>query len=353
MTIEAAPVHDALRFVVGAGRPRRDDLLRIPLRLSDRPMVELGQRVERGQPLVARFREQEAVEIPTTAAVVGLRPGDGLDQMPEQRQGRRGRRSVPRDLRARVIEHSRDGITRLAAGSGEIAVQSPVSGFVEVLLPGRIDIRTEGLTVDAQVGWGRPSAGRILVVVDGPDAETQASRIDVSASGAILVVGARIDIDAMSRARAIGAAAVISGGVPWRDLRQMQTSEARQQAALHAAAPFGLLALGGYGRVPIPRHLWDLLVAAEGRPAGIHAESRRLVIGGDPAPLEQAMARPPGTVRVISGPQRDLEGRLVGLSGPRRWDGGSYAPGGFVEVETADGGVERTCVPLAILERIG
>ena len=83
----------------------------------------------------------------------------------------------------------------------------------------------------------------------------------------------------------IGVAAVVSGGVASRDLRQLAGSEIRQQAALHAAAPFGLIALSGYGRMPIPRHLWDLLVAAEGRPAGISPESRTLLIGGDPDPL--------------------------------------------------------------------
>jgi hypothetical protein len=138
-----------------------------------------------------------------------------------------------------------------------------------------------------------------------------------------------------------------------RHLRQLVSSEARQQAALHAAAPFALLAMGGYGRVPIPTYLWDLLVAADGRPAGVHAGSRTLIIGGDPRPLLAAAARAPGTVRVISGEARDREGRLVGLSGPRLWPGGIYAPGGFVEMVAPDGQVERSCVPLSMLERLG
>ena len=44
---------------------------------------------------------------------------------------------------------------------------------------------------------------------------------------------------------------------------------------------------------------------------------------------------------------------VVGLSGARRWPGGVYAPGAFVELPAADGGLERTCVPLATLERLG
>ena len=43
----------------------------------------------------------------------------------------------------------------------------------------------------------------------------------------------------------------------------------------------------------------------------------------------------------------------MGLSGPRRWDGGSYAPGGFVELAGTDGEAERHCVPLTALERLG
>ena len=354
MTADGVSVgRDVARTVVSARLPERDHLVRIPLRLSDRPLVSVGQRVEPGQPIVERFREEEAMEVPTTAAIVGLRPGAHLDNVPVLRHSRRSRREPQTTRRTRVIEHGRDGITRLAAGSNEIVVRSPAAGTVEALLPGRLDIRSEGLAVAGQVGWGRMSAGRLVIAADGPDAEMPAARIDVAAAGAILVVGARIDIEAVSRARAIGVAAVISGGVASRDLRQLAESEIRQQAALHAAAPFGLIALGGYGRLPIPGYLWELLVAAEGRPAGIVPKTRMLLLGGDPAPLLAAAERPAGTVRVVTGEHRDLEGTLVGLAGQRHWDGGSYGPGGFIESPGPDGQLVRTCVPLSMLERLG
>ncbi len=345
--------HDPGRFVIPASRPEAGRLLRFPLHLADRPLVAPGQRVEMGQPIIQHFRDQEAVEVPTSAAIVGMRPGDVLDNVPVPQPGRRGRKSAAATYRTRVCEHGRDGITRLVAGSGDVTVDAPATGIIEAVTPSRVDMRAEGLAIDAQVGWGRPSSGRIVIAVDGPDAEIQTSSIDVTASGAILVVGARVDTEAMSRARAIGVAAVISGGVASRDLRRLVSSEARQQAALRAAAPFGLLALGGYGRVPIPQHQWDLLVAAEGRSAGILADSRTLIIDGDPAPLLGAASRPAGTVRVVSGEHRDHEGHLVGLSGPRRWPGGTYAPGGFVELLGEDGTPERHCVPLTALERLG
>lgn len=354
MTHEEQPeARDAARFVPLAAAPQRDPLLRIRLHLSDRPLVQAGQPVEPGQPIVERFREQESMEVPTTAAIVGLRPGANLDDVPMPQTSRLGRRTPQATRRTRVIEHGRDGITRLAAGNGELVLRSPVAGQVEQLLPGRIDIRTGGLALAGKVGWGRMSGGRLVIAADGADAEMPATRIDIAAAGAILVVGARIDIEAMSRARAIGVAAVISGGVASRDLRQLGESEVRQQASLHDSAPFGLVALGGYGRLPIPRHLWDLLVAAEGRPAAILPESRTLLIDGEPAPLLQAIERPRGTVRVAAGERRDQEGLLVGLSGQRRWSGGSYEPGGFIEIMGSDGRLERTCLPLSSLERLG
>jgi hypothetical protein len=347
------PGADAGRFVPPASRPSTGRLLHIPLHLADRPLVVPGQLVERGQPIIEHFRDQEAVEVVTSAAVIGLPPGAVLDNVPAESSGRLGRRSSGPTHRTRVCEHGRDGVTRLVAGAGEVVITAPASGVIEAVTPARVDLRANGLAVDARIGWGRPSVGRIFVAVDAPDAEIQTSRIDVGAAGTILVVGARVDIESLSRARAVGAAAIIVGGVASRDLRQLSSSEARQRAALHAAAPFGLAALSGYGRGPIPSHLWDLLVAADGRQAGLLPDSRTLIIDGDPAPLLEAASRPPGTVRVISGLHRDHEGRLVGLSGPRRWPGGGYAPGGFVQLPGPDGELERHCVPLTLLERLG
>jgi hypothetical protein len=351
MSVELAL--DPLRFVVPAVSLTVGPLLRFPLELPDRPLVVAGQPVALGQPIIEHDREQEALEVPTTATLIALRPGDAIDNVPVPQSSRLGRKSQQVATRARVCEHGRDGITRLAAGRGEIVIHSPADGIVEAVLPGRIDIRAEGLAIEARVGWGRPATGRLAIAADAPDAEVRASRLDVTASGAILVAGARLDIEAMSRARAIGVAALLTGGIASRDLRQLGSSEARQQAALHATAPFGLLALSGYGRLPVPSYLWDVLVAAEGRSAGIHPASRLLIIGGDPGPLLEAAARPPGSVRVVSGERRDVEGRVVGLAGPRRWPGGAYGPGAFVEVSGADGGRERICVPLGCLERIG
>ena len=196
------PRSDPGRFVPPAGRPATGRLLRIPLHLADRPLVSPGQPVGLGQPIIEHFREQEAVEVESSAGVIGLPPGAVLDDVPADSAGRLGRRSREGSYRTRVAEHGRDGITRLVAGSGEVTVDAPASGVIEAVTPARVDLRATGLAVDARIGWGRPTSGRIVVAVDARDAEIQTSRIDVGVAGAILVVGSRIDIEALSRARA-------------------------------------------------------------------------------------------------------------------------------------------------------
>ncbi|MEA2027184.1 MAG: hypothetical protein U9O18_10880, partial [Chloroflexota bacterium] len=86
--------HDPGRFVTPAARPEAGRLLHFALHLADRPLVAPGQRVEMGQPIVQHFRDQEAIEVPTSAAIIGMRPGDVLDNVPVPQSGRRGRKSA-------------------------------------------------------------------------------------------------------------------------------------------------------------------------------------------------------------------------------------------------------------------
>ncbi len=136
------------------------------------------------------------------------------------------------------------------------------------------------------VGWGQPVVGRVILGVAGPDAELRATAIDISAAGAVLVAGARLDIEALTRARAIGVAGIICGGVVGRELRQLEESDVRQRAALHAITPFAILALDGYGRRPMPTLAWDLLV---GRRRG----RRQVGVLPDVAGWRSSAATPP------------------------------------------------------------
>lgn len=327
-------------------------MVALRIHVADRALVEAGATVAVGQPLLERCRETVIAEVPSRAAWAAVNPGDVIDAAHMEGAGGGSHGPRPGD-RARLVFHGPDGRDRVALGRHVSIVTSPVDGTVESVAAGALLLRAMGLGLRADVGWGQPVSGQLVIGVPSPDAELRASAVDIGAAGAIVVAGARLDIEALTRARAIGAAGIICGGVVGRELRQLEESDRRQRAALHASAPFALIALDGYGRRPIPGPLWDLFLAAAGRKVGLIPEANLCVIGGESESLLEASQRELQAVRIAAGEGLGLEGRLVGLAGPMRLPGGLYAPGGFVDLPGPEGTVVRRVVPLADLERFG
>jgi hypothetical protein len=310
------------RFVVARPRAIRQPLVWIATGPADTVLAALGERVARGRPLVDRARDVTVTE--TRAA------GHGA-----------------------VLFQGPDGRTRLAVARAREVLASPVDGTVETIEPGGVAIRADGSGLPGAFGWGQPVNGRLLFGVSTPDAELRASAVDVAAAGAIVVGGARTDIEALTRARAIGVRGIITGGLVGKDLRQLDASEARQRAGLHAASPFGLLVLDGYGRRPIPHAFWEQLRASEGQPVGIALDPPMVVLGR----VEEVSAAP-GRVRIAAGDDIGREGRLAGLAGAVRQRRGGYAPGAVVRSRGTGVGAPGTSpdidvrvVPIADLER--
>jgi hypothetical protein len=343
---------DPVRFLAPADRPILAPLARLRLRPADRVLVALGESVVSGQPVIEHCRETHLVEVPAKGGLAQLSPGDEVELSALAGGGSIGRQAVREGDRARLLFIGPDGTARVALGRSPQVVASPVEGEIEEVAAGHVAIRSAGIGLPGRIGWGQPVHGRLMLGVTTPDAELRASAIDIAAAGSILVAGARLDIEALTRARAIGVAGIICGGLVGRELRQLEESDIRQRAALHATAPFAVVALDGYGRRIVPTHAWELLVAAAGRPAGLFPETRLAVIGGEPAHLDLP-DHEPSSVRITSGEGIGREARLVGLAGPMRRPGGMYLPCGFIEETGPDGTPRRRIVPLSDLERLG
>jgi hypothetical protein len=339
-------------FVEPAVAPVRSPSVTFTLRVSERTLVRLGDRVLRGQPIVERFTESFLAEVPSHTRIDRTAPGEEVDLIDLPRGGRLGRHQVKPGDRARLLFVGPDGLARVLVGRGLAIVESPVEGMVDAVSASRLTIASEGLGLSGRVGWGRPVHGPLVLGVSTPDADLPASAIDIGMAGSILVAGARLDIEALTRARAIGVAGIICGGVVGRELRQLEESDVRQRAALHAATPFAVLTVDGYGRRPIPTLAWDLLAWAAGRPVGLVPEARLAIVGVGPAESGPAQ-RPQGSVRITAGEGSGRLGTIVGLAGPRRQPGGLYQPGGFVREAGASAQTEIRIVPLADLERLG
>ncbi len=324
-------------------------LLRFRLHPADRPVAEAGSRLIPGDALLERARDPFVTEIRRASSAEAVKPGELV--RPPERQGSRGRRGAHFEGTGRALYQSPGRPLLAAVGRQHELIASPVHGTVERIDAGAIVVRAVGVGIPAIAAAGDPAVGRLVLAVSGPDAELRASTLDVGASGAILVAGGRVDVEALTRARAMGVRGVITGGLVGKDLRGYRSSEARQRAGLQPASAFGLLVLDGYGRRPIPGPIWECLVAAEGSQVGISVDPPMLVLEADSAlpPID------PDRVRVTAGRHLGREGRFIAPLGPMRQAAGLYQQAVLVALDAVAGGqpAERVSIPAADLERFG
>lgn len=350
--IRVAPVaigEPALADVVvprpGLAMPPR---LRFALGPADRAVVTQGQRVFPGEPLLERVAEAEVVEI-GPAGTAGLVPGDPVG--PDVAPRTDGAAAAGLAGHGRVLYRLPDGRVRVALGEHTTTVVSPLGGVVAEIGPAGLVLQGEGRALPGTLAAGEGAHGTLVMAVAGPDGELPPSAIDVGSHGAILVAGARIDLEALGRARAMGVRGVVVGGLVSRDLRGFRASEVRQRAALHGSAPFAVLVLDGYGKRPIAPSIWALLQLAAGREVAIGIDPPQLVVPAD-LPLP---ARADDRVRICAGTWAGREGSFVRVAGRLRWPGGLEAEAGLVRVDPAEGEATppEALVPLADLEALG
>ncbi|HEY2916227.1 MAG TPA: hypothetical protein VGI98_03330 [Candidatus Limnocylindrales bacterium] len=306
---------------------------------GDVVVVADGQAVSTDAPLADRLRDAR------TAVVAG--PADGDDTgVPGGRwlaaAGRRGRETDGE--RAGELLFRSGGRWRIGTGEHPEPLVAPFAGVVHEVRPGtslRLRSAARGLPgVETLAG---PTSGR-LTIVTGPDGEVRAPHVDVSAAGAILVAGARIDAEALTRARAVGVRGIVVAALGVKERRDFLASERRGRAAVHGLPPFAILVLDGAAGRPIASPVMAILRALEGRTVALIGDPPCLVVD-DPA--IELPAPPDDLVWVRSGPLVGAEGRWAGLAGPRRFPGGVTLEAGLVRF----GDRPPIAVPLGDLER--
>jgi hypothetical protein len=232
---------------------------------------------------------------------------------------------------------------RLVTGDHRYRVEVPLGGEVIEVRPGaEIRVRAAGPALRGAISAGSAARGRLELATD-PFGELRPGGIDVGRAGSILVVGARIDAEALTRARAMGVRGIVVATLPGKELRDFQASERRQRAALHPAQPFGVLALDGTLRRPIAGPVTALLERMAGSEVALLVDPPALVFDTeppDPPPL------PPDWVRIRSGANAGLEGRAAMPLGPRRFSANVILDAVRVVI-----GDEPVDVPIGDLER--
>src|SRR5438552_13210778 len=91
-------------------------------------------------------------------------------------------------------------------------VRATLDGNVALSDDAVVEIEGEACCFQAAAAYGPDAIGELTLGVDGPDADLAATRIDVRLAGRIIVGGARVSAEVITRAHACGVAGLVAGG---------------------------------------------------------------------------------------------------------------------------------------------
>ena len=354
--------------------------VRRSLPVAGETLVKKGQRVGAEDVVARTFTEGEVTPV-NLANLLGCAAGDVPGCLLKQ---------IGESVTAHEIVARSKGIF----GFGKKDVASPVAGTIEsvsattgqmIVRGARVPVEVkaylagevvdvlpdEGAIVEATAvfvqgifGIGGETFGPIRVACRTPGERLDAAHLTPDFRGAIVIGGARVTAEAIKRARELGVAALVSGGIDDADLRDVLGYDLG--VAITGSERIGLTCIitEGFGDIAMAARTHALLVAQEGRAASVNGSTQiragvmrpeilvpvegqgEAPIAGGPAAGELS----PGTpVRIIRDPWFGRLGTVASLPHePRVLESGSRAR--ILEVRLDSG--ESVTVPRANVELI-
>ena len=331
---------------------------RVRLPVGATPMVEVGHPVEPAEVLATRRAARDATTLPVAfplrrsaaaaAACIRPRPGASLDAGAILADDGRGRLVRVPDACIFLGYDADDGSAMIAPLTGSEPVLGHVRGEVVSVEPDAVELRVAGALVVGVGGSGNAVHGELRVAVHEPADELRASAIDIGATGRIIVGGSRASAETLTRARAMGVAGIVLGGVLDKELRDFEATQLRRREVGGVRGDFAVILLEGFGKVGFDPGLFAWFRTHEGRMASLFGEEARLyVYDAEPPPLRRVLPRPGERVIAHRRPHAGQAGELIRvLDRLHAFASGVVARGALVRFE--DG--RTAVVPLANLE---
>ena len=254
-------------------------------------------------------------------------------------------------------------IESISEVTGQIIVRgAPVPVAVKAYATGRVDEVTagEGCVIEADVavvqgifGVGGEAYGRLRLACPSHETPLAEERITPDMAGCVVVGGGRMTLGAIERARAVGAAAVVSGGLDDADLDAVLGYTLGVAVTGSEKLGITLIITEGFGDIAMATRTYRLLSSHEGRDVSVNGTTQIragvirpeiLVPLADAAGRNEPLASPGGAVLDVGVPVRAIRdpyfgqlGTVVALpSDPRVLESGSRAR--VVDVAFESGG---------------
>ncbi len=259
------------------------------------------------------------------------------------------------------------GMVIIRGAKTPVQVRAYVAGkIIEVIANEGVVVETDALFVQGIFGVGGETWGTLMVAGKSHTEDLLEEHIDASMKGAIVVGGARMTAGGIRRAREVGVAALICGGIDDADLRDVLGYDLGVAVTGSEKIGITLLVTEGFGDIAMAKRTFQLLLAHVGKIASVNgatqiragvmrpeiavplgeASSGEIFTGGATAGILDI-----GTpVRIIRDPHFGLLGSVSALpEQPAVLGSGSKAR--VLEVALESG--QRVTVPRANVELVG
>ncbi|MGH2472579.1 MAG: hypothetical protein ACRDG6_09285 [Candidatus Limnocylindria bacterium] len=259
----------------------------LPIGVTKRAQV--GELVRAGDIVAAGATLAGALRVPG-ARRLGLSPSDldrelhvrvGSDVVAGTvlaRVGRRFARSVTAPIDGRLLHVTVDGDLYIAPVVDRWTVRATLDGVVSRSDDAIVEIEGEAWCLQGAAAYGPDAIGELTLGVDGPNADLAPTRIDVRLGGRIIVGGARVSAEVITRAHACGIAGLVAGGVPPAGLRVVYGDAVTASGSPGRDDRPTVLCLMGFGSAGLPPAVYKPFAALAGARAAIHTASARLFV---------------------------------------------------------------------------
>jgi hypothetical protein len=232
--------------------------------------------------------------------------------------GKRFARAARSPIEGRYVHRSIDGDLYIAPLVGTWEVRATLDGEVVRSDEAVVVVEGEAWALAALAAYGPDAVGELALGVDAPMDELAPSRIDVRLRGSLIVGGARVAAEAITRAHACGVAGLIAGAAPAGGLRVVYGDDVNAFGGATREDRPTVLCLVGFGSAALPVHVFRPLVSLAGHRAAIHTASARLFVFAPPGAADGSAHAPALAIADDYGGVRPLEAS-VSMGGPTRF----------------------------------
>jgi hypothetical protein len=189
-----------------------------------------------------------------------------------------------------------------------VEVDAYIDGRVAEVMPGEgVVVEAEGAFMQGIFGVGGETIGTLQIVVATADEELTEAHLKPEHAGKVVVGGSLIRIPALKRAIAVGAKAVVVGGLDDQDLRALLGYDLGVAITGQETIGCTVVVTEGFGRMAMAHRTFDLLGSLQGRKVSVNGATQ--IRAGVMRP---EIVIPLGDHRILAKGEAQNEGMTVG-----------------------------------------